>query len=367
MRKWRIHIDKREPVMDKIKILLITNTIMHYRVPVYNALNEIYDVTIIYSFGDLPDDIKFKVINIGTINILKLRMHQCKLWKIADQYEVTICLNSLNWISIMMLPFLNIKSKVILWGMGVLGSTSHRYDYSNKFLFFQKLVIKKSDASIFYSEYPKWKYSNLGIDERKMFVAPNTVQIQPQTIQNRLKQHILFIGTLYKNKNLSVLIEEYSKAVKINPEIPKLVIVGDGEERIFLENLVKAKNLQSNIVFLGSITEENRVAKLFLNAIICVSLGQAGLSVQKSMGYGVPFITRFNAYTGGERFDIHNGVDGLLLKDDSELCDVFIDLVANREKYLQMGRNAYDFYWNNRTIDHMIKGFVDAIDFVLSK
>ena len=351
----------------KINITLIENTIPEYRRPLYNQLSKQFNLQVIYSYGNMPDCIDFKLIHIPIIKIGKFNIHKENIVKYVSDSDVVIGMFGLSWLNIMILPFLGLKQKIIFWGMGVSGSLENRYDYSDKHLKAFLALLRRIDAVIFYSEYPKEKYQNLGIPIEKMFVAHNTVKILKISIDDTKKKSIMFIGSLYKTKMVDELINQYFLAYQTTRDIPPLVIIGEGEEESSLKNLVKSKQLDHRIQFLGAIFDEAKLAELFRRAILCISPGQAGLSVQKSMGYGVPFVTMFNAFTGGERFDILDGVNGLLLNDESELSDVFIDLITNREKYLQMGRNAYNFYWNNRSIDHMVEGFVDAIEFALRK
>lgn len=349
----------------KPNVLVITNQIPHYRIPVFNELCKSVELEVIYSEGLAPNNVNFKTRYIRVFKVWKFVIHMRNLKKIINEYDVVILMECLQWISLTMLAIQKIKPKKILWGMGVRGSTNHAFDFSDNFIWLSHYLYKKTDALVFYSDYPKEKHSRLGIDVNKMFVAPNTVEVKKVIPSDYKKKNILFIGTLYKNKKLASLIEEYDKAVRQFPSIPQFVIIGEGEERAVLEGIVGRKNLMRKVKFLGNITDENDLEKQFSEALICVSLGQAGLSVQKAMGYGVPFITMFNAFTGGERFDIHHGDNGLLLRDKSEFCDVFIDLLENREKYLRMGHKAYDYYWGNRTIYHMVQGFLDAIQYVL--
>jgi len=98
-----------------------------------------------------------------------------------------------------------------------------------------------------------------------------------------------------------------------------------------------------------------------------ISPDQAGLTVLQSFGYGVPFVTHKDAITGGERLNIVNGENGILFDSFDEITDIIKDCSQNPEKYIEMGKNAKKYYNENRTINHMVSGFIDAIDFVTGK
>lgn len=136
-----------------------------------------------------------------------------------------------------------------------------------------------------------WKNSSLDMD--KVFVAPNTTLVKKIDIENKTKKDFLFVGTLYKGKGLEVLLDSYKKAIdNFNHQIPKLRIVGEGEMRPFIEDFIRKNKLENNISLEGAIFDENVLAEQFKKAILCFSPLQAGLSVPKSMGYGVPFVTQ---------------------------------------------------------------------------
>lgn len=87
--------------------------------------------------------------------------------------------------------------------------------------------------------------------------------------------------------------DSYKKAIdNFNHQIPKLRIVGEGEMRPFIEDFIRKNKLENNISLEGAIFDENVLAEQFKKAILCFSPLQAGLSVPKSMGYGVPFVTQ---------------------------------------------------------------------------
>ena len=72
-----------------------------------------------------------------------------------------------------------------------------------------------------------------------------------------------------------------------------------------------------------------------------------------------------NAITGGELFNVNNGVDGMAMESDSELTDMIRDIACNPAKYLEMGKKAKDFYDNNRTPKYMAEGLWNAVQFAL--
>ena len=225
-------------------------------------------------------------------------------------------------------------------------------------------MIKTSDAAIFYTDYPVLKYIKSGIKKEKLFVAHNTVEVQPLRMCNE-KDIFLFVGTLYRAKGLDLLIESYSELANYLTQCPKLVIVGGGDEYNSILQWVNEKKLNDKIILTGPIYDEDKLAEYFSKAILCISPNQAGLSVQKAMGYGVPFVTKKDAYTGGEIFDIINGKNGILMDDESELYNILLDASNHPQKYYEMGINAKTFYDSNRTIEHMAQGVLDAIDYVL--
>jgi len=86
-----------------------------------------------------------------------------------------------------------------------------------------------------------------------------------------------------------------------------------------------------------------QISKLFTKSLLCISPNQAGLSVLKSMGYGVPFVARENAITGGERLNIINNSNGILYNSQAELVDIISNSFLNKQEYIEMGRNAKEY------------------------
>ena len=81
------------------------------------------------------------------------------------------------------------------------------------------------------------------------------------------------------------------------------------------------------------------------------------------MSCGTCFVTLKDSITGGEIFNINNK-NGILLNNTKEIRDIFKDAYLNQKKYIRLGKNAHIYYYRNRTVSKMAKGFSDAIKFV---
>jgi len=77
----------------------------------------------------------------------------------------------------------------------------------------------------------------------------------------------------------------------------------------------------------------------------------------------VPFITKINAISGGEKSNIKNGINGFFCEDSQvSLENTVIKICNNIELAREMGRNAYEYYSKYCTMENMVQGFVDAIE-----
>ncbi len=353
----------------KFKVLICYNKLWDYRIPIFRILAEKYDLTVSYSYSNKNKnngtDYNFKSVFLPVRQFGRFVIHKDNLRRLAKEYDVMIGYGDIAWLSLMKLLFIKRDYKLILWSIGVSASYKKRFDTVNRWDKIRNFFYKKADALIFYSEYPLKKYETFGFDRKKLFVAHNTVEVIPSVLEREKKKRILFIGTLYKQKNIYSLLDNYLKAYLIEQNIPQLDIIGDGEEFNNIKSWISSNGLNEKIFLHGAIYKEPLLKEFFINAIACISPGQAGLSVLKSMGYGVPFITMKDAITGGERFNIENNVTGILYAEESELADIIIDIHKNYEKYLELGDKAKGFYESFRKPTDMAQGIINAVEYVL--
>lgn len=352
------------------KILILKGEISSYNVPTYNIIATHHDLTVGYFMKDKStiecnfDKIKFNVRHIGPLIFLK------NLKKICGQFDVVTFIPDLHVPSYCLLPFYSRNFKVISWGIGFRASYTNPYITDRKHGILDwvlKKIISRCDANIFYMNKAREFWENTNLRRDNIFQAINTALVAPMSFVPDAKRDFLFVGTLYKGKGLDLLLEAFNKVVKkYNTDI-KLHIVGAGDQREVLEKIVKDNFLVNQVVFHGAIFDESEISKLFQQSILCFSPTQAGLSVPKSMGYGVPFVTRKDAITGGEIYHISSGKNGIMYDSDNDLPLIMTDAIKNKDKYLEMGRQALQYYQSCATIEHMAQGVLDAISFVLKK
>ena len=134
-------------------------------------------------------------------------------------------------------------------------------------------------------------------------MANNTFDVgeRSKCFQEPEKNTILFVGSLDQRKELDVLLKAFSEIIEVIPKSINLVIIGDGEEKENLIKLIEKLSLKKRVSMKGKITSNVDLIEYYKKALVNVSFGQAGLSVLQSFGYGVPFITKINAISGGEK------------------------------------------------------------------
>lgn len=351
----------------KPRVLILYNKLFHYRIPIWNILAEKCDLTVAYSQGTAPDEsveVKFKILYLPSRTFLKRFVIQNdRIRKIVKDYDVVIAYGDISWIKYSTLPWFN-NVKIIFWTLGVSASYDLGYDQRKSWDKIRAFFYKRADALAFYTQYPIEKYAQMGFSREKMFEVPNTVAVYPNKVQP-IKDSILFIGTLYRQKGIQYLLDAYL-ANKDNPNAVLLNIIGQGEDFDYINEWIKANKMERLIKLRGPIYAHTEKSKYFERAYACISPLQAGLSVLESMGYGVPFITTSNAITGGEIFNIHNQVDGILMESPEDLNQIVKDIFDHRIKYLEMGARAQEYYNANRTPYHMAQGLWDAVQYVLT-
>lgn len=286
--------------------------------------------------------------------------------KFCKLFDVVIFMPDLHFLNYCFLPFFSKKSKIISWSIGIRASYKLRYDISRKkklLDYILLIVLRRCDANIFYYDMPKLFWGRL-LKNEKIFIAPNTVFVDENHKSTSEKKYLLFLGSLVEGKGLFDLVEVMKDLYFSGFNLP-LKIVGGGPLKPDLIDRIRDYNLINFILIEGPIYSESKLKSIFSGAICLLSPRQAGLSVLKSMGYGVPVVSNINSITGGELYNI-NKDNGFLYQTNAELKEIINKCQSNPELFISKGIEAKKFYLKNRTLRKMTVGFDEAIKYVLN-
>lgn len=140
--------------------------------------------------------------------------------------------------------------------------------------------------------------------------------------------NILLIGRLTKQKNFNLIINSFHQFIKIKKNC-KLMIIGEGEEKNNLKEIIQKKNLSSNIFLIGfkkNIFKYLRHSNLFILSSLWEDPGWVLVEAAASN----TLILSSNCKNGPSEF-IQDNRGGLIFQNNSS-----VDLVENFKKIINL-------------------------------
>ncbi|WP_455646024.1 glycosyltransferase family 4 protein [Methanosphaera sp.] len=208
-----------------------------------------------------------------------------------------------------------------------------------------KYTLKYSDDVYFVSEKLEEKALTLNIPQlkEKSTLTPNTVNTKkfkplPENERQLNKQYsnplVIFIGNLVKQKGLTYLLE----AKKIAKTKYDLLIYGEGPEKKILETYIKENKLENTYLMGKTTTPEKIIPEADIMVLPSISEG-ASIVALESMSSGKPLIV---TNSGNISSIITNNENGIIvpIKNPSKLSQAIDELVENKEKREEIGKNA---------------------------
>lgn len=169
-------------------------------------------------------------------------------------------------------------------------------------------------------------------------------------------------GRLTRAKNYPLLIEAFAKAQRsINI---RLLILGEGEDRNSLEELVHKLGIQDKVVFLGF--QKNPFKYIAKSDIFVLSSSWEGFGnvIIEAMACGVPVIS--TSCPSGPNEIITNGVNGLLVSvnDTEAMADAILKLFKDellRKRLADAGKKRAEDFRVEKMVARYEKVFKDII------
>jgi glycosyltransferase involved in cell wall biosynthesis len=336
--------------------------LLHYRIPILEKISmheSVRKCDVMHAGNHTNGSYKFTELkaNIRSFGRVKIITD---VRKIKDDYDVIIFSLNLwrpDWIGTM---FSSRKAKYIFWG--------HGFGRENNYLAARitKLFLAKwADAQIFYTEDGRKEYIRHGIPREKLFVAQNTLHIENSERSDATdKTDLIYVGRIQGRKGIDLLIRAFSLVKNEVPDNVKIKIIGNGDIAE-LQRLSEENHISDSVVFSPGVFNEEELKEVFINAIAYVSPNHVGLGVVHSFSYGVPVITNRKRKHAPE-FEYCNDTNSLLYEGDVEqLAESIKQICTNKELQRSLSKAGYEYYQQNLRSDKMVKGFLDAFDYVL--
>jgi len=203
------------------------------------------------------------------------------------------------------------------------------------------------------TNFQKEKVKSLGIDESKIILKPNSLNMS--FVAQKERQSYIYVGRLEESKGIYELLNVWNQL----DERFGLTIIGGGD----IEDELRAKYDQKNIIFKGKCSREVTLANIATSRyLIQPSLWYEtfGLTIIEAMSFGVPVIG-FDIGTRGDF--IQDGVNGFLSNLDN-LKEV-VEKSFNYTEYDSLSKNAIEtakLYENEYVIEKQIEIYKNILE-----
>jgi glycosyltransferase involved in cell wall biosynthesis len=380
--------DNGEAYVHRPRVVIIQRRMVHYRVPLFNALAEELakrSIDLVVAFGDATkaESTKADVGNLSWGVHLSTRyllgawlcwQNAVGVVKGADLVVVTQE-NKLLFNHLLLLqhrPF-----QLAFWGHGRNFQAS-RFDLVSEKL--KRWIATRPNWWFAYTDTSADLIRNLGFSETQITVLNNSIDcselaknlqvLSPADIARAKRLHGIgpgpvgiMIGSLYKARRLAFLIES---AKKIRTQLPdfQLLVIGDGPDRSFVDSA--ARNSQGWIHYLGMRKGKDKALFLAMSNVM-LNPGAVGLSVLDSFAAGVPCITTDCGLHGPEISYLKSEVNGLITPNSvAAFSKGAIRILSDDGLYAslknQCSKSAHMF-----SLELMVERFCDGIEKCLSQ
>ena len=220
---------------------------------------------------------------------------------------------------------------------------------------FEKFLVKLNfDKILTISQATKNSLINdFGVDSNKIFLLYIGVDISKYdkiTVNQEIKNQVIFVGRLIPHKHVDHLIKSISILKENIPDI-KLVIVGKGEEKGKLINMVKHYHLENNVIFKQNLSDEILISEIKKSELLVLPSTREGFGMvlAEANCCNKPVIT----YASGGTVDVViNDFNGFLVKpnDIDSLTNKIYEILKNKDLKEKLGQNGrqkveQDFDW----------------------
>jgi len=236
-------------------------------------------------------------------------------------------------------------------------------------------LLKKADLVLPISEELGKYYIKKGIKRSKMYVLDEGVDlerfsnIESNIISNKYALNnykvFIYLGALDNARGLNMIIKAFSEVRTISKS--KLLIVGDGPDRLNLQKLSENLEISDDVIFTGFV-DHDKIPNYIGSSDFGISLIQpleiykvsGPIKIIEYMAMRKPVIA--NKEIVEQNKIVKESKGGILINyNKDELVYAMMEMVNNPESTDEMGKNAYDWIVKNRSYDVLSSAFANRI------
>ena len=209
---------------------------------------------------------------------------------------------------------------------------------------------RRADRVIAISTAVKDDLLSYGVDEDKIRLVPNGINLtefdktaeRENDLLDDLKRNKKYIigsvGGLHKRKDHLTLIRAMARVIKKFPQV-HLVIVGEGKERLMLENTIKETGVEKNVSLAGFQSNISALIKDFDLYVHPSKFEPFGIAILEAMASRKGVIA---TKVDGVVDIIENGADGFLIpaQNPQIMADFIFQAIENPQRMAEMGQKG---------------------------
>lgn len=202
-----------------------------------------------------------------------------------------------------------------------------------------KTIYRNANALVCQTRKIAEYYRDNGVKNITIIRNPITIPDRIKDKSFEIKDYLIAVGRLDKQKNFDMLIKAFSRVVKRQKQCEtKLLILGSGPDKEFLERIVSSEDMDGRILLLGRIEnvfDYYSDAKAFVMSSNYEGMPNAML---EAMAMGLPVIS--TDYFSGAASELVDETNGFLVPVSNQLeMERAIDNIITmpREELMKMG------------------------------
>jgi len=371
------------------RICFIHNFFIDFRNPLFEKLNEKFDLTMLMTRETLttddnmyqinyrkrPENVKYKIFSHSSFFSKYSIAWGIIPYLLFKDYDLIISTDphvSETWMSFLISKLR--RKKFVIWTETFEWKRAPRAKLIEPLI---NLICKNADACVAVGKKSREYFIKKGASKNKIFIAPDTAQsykiikkVNNPNLKN--KKIILYLSRIVPYKGLDILIKSFANLEK---EIKNsfLLIAGKGSFEQEAKDLAKNLGIK-NIKFLGPVDKEHigfyySICDVFVlpSTFRDYDAECWGLVLNEAMAFGKPVIS--TDAVGGAYDLITDGVNGFRVKHGNveDLYKALKTTLTNDGLRKRMGKESKKLIATKFNYGNMSKGFEEAVKYALSK